>query len=37
MDELKDYSGDYIPNLKLQDFSKDCLVSLYNATGKLYL
>ncbi len=37
MGELKDYSGDYVPNLKLEDLSKDCLVSLFNAAGKLYL
>ncbi len=37
MKELKDYSGDFVPNLKLEDLSKECLVSLYNAAGKLYL
>ena len=37
MKELEHYSRDYIPNLKLQDSSKDCLGSLYNAAGKLYL
>jgi len=35
--ELKDYSGEYVPNLKLEDLSKECLVSLFNAAGKLYL
>jgi len=37
MKELKDYSGEYVPNLKLEDLSKECLVRLFNAAGKLYL
>jgi hypothetical protein len=35
--ELPDYSGDFDPDLKLQDFSKDALIRLLVATGKLYV
>jgi len=37
MEELKDYSGDFRPDLRLQDFSKDALIRLWVAGGKLYL
>ncbi|MFC2000105.1 DUF6125 family protein [Chloroflexota bacterium] len=37
MDELADYRGDFKPDLKLQDFSKETLVRLFNAAAKLYL
>ena len=36
MKELPDYSGDFDPNLKLQDFSKEALIKLLLAAGKLY-
>ena len=36
MGELNDYSGDFKPDLKLQDFSKDALVRLYGAASRLY-
>ena len=35
MEELKDYSGEFNPNLKLEEFSKDTLVSLWYATCRL--
>jgi hypothetical protein len=34
--DLPDYSGEFDPNLKLKDFSKDALVKLLVAAGKLY-
>ncbi len=34
MEELKDYSGPYIPNLKYEDFSKDVLVKLLRAYSR---
>lgn len=37
MEELKDYSGDFRPDLKLQDFSKDALVRMWLAAAKLYV
>jgi len=37
MAELQDYSGEFNPNLRMQDFSKDALVELWKAGGKLYL
>jgi hypothetical protein len=37
MDELKDYSGPYISNLKLEDFSKETLVKLWQGTSKLFM
>jgi len=37
MGELKDYSGELKSDLKLQDFSKDALVRLWQAAGKLYV
>ncbi len=36
MSDLPDYSGDFNPDLKLQDFSKDALARLLVAAGKLY-
>jgi len=37
MEELQDYSGEFKPDLKLQDFSKDALVRLLKASAKLYV
>jgi hypothetical protein len=37
MRELKDYSGDYKPDLKLEDFSKDFLVKMMIAWGRAYI
>jgi len=37
MKELKDYSGEFSPGLKLEDFSKDALLRLFHTTAKLYL
>jgi len=37
MAELQDYSGEFRPNLKLEEFSKDALLRLWQAGGKLYL
>ena len=37
MAELKDYSGKFDPDLTLVDFSKEALISLLVAAGKLYL
>ncbi len=34
MEELKDYSGPYIPNLKYEDFSKEVLVKLLRAHSR---
>jgi len=34
--DLPDYSGEFDPNLKLKDFSKDALIKLLVAAGKLY-
>ena len=36
MKDLPDYSGEFDPNLKMQDFSKDTLVRLLTTAGKLY-
>jgi hypothetical protein len=36
MKDLPDYSGEFNPNLKLQDFSKEALIKLLVAAGKLY-
>ncbi len=35
--DLADYSGDFNPNLKLEDFSKEALIKLLVAAGKLYV
>ncbi len=37
MEELKDYSGDFLPNVRFQDFSKDALASLLTAYSELDL
>jgi len=37
MDELQDYSGDFRPHLKMEDFSKEALIRLWQLGGKLYL
>ena len=37
MRDLKDYSGEFIPDLKLQDFSKDALVNLVDAASRDYI
>jgi hypothetical protein len=34
--DLRDYSGDFDPQLNLRDFSKDALISLLVAASKLY-
>ena len=37
MEELRDYSGKFRPDLKLTDFSKDLLARAWVETGNLYL
>jgi len=37
MKELEDYSGDYIPDLKLSDFSPQTLDKIVTLQGKVYL
>ena len=37
MEEMNDYSGPFKPDLRLQDFSKDALVRLWECGGKMYL
>jgi len=37
MEELRDYSGDFEPHLKMEDFSKDALVRMWLAAGRMYL
>lgn len=37
MAELKDYSGEFDPNLKLTDFSKEALIKLLISASKAYL
>ncbi len=37
MGELKDYSGHFKPDLKMEDFSSGSLVQLWHAAGKLYV
>ncbi len=37
MDELKDYSGEFDPNLTLRDFSKEALIKLLVSASKAYL
>ena len=34
---MEDYSGKLRPGLKMQDFSKDALIRLWQASGKLYV
>ncbi|TET80022.1 hypothetical protein E3J38_06410, partial [candidate division TA06 bacterium] len=36
MAELKDYNGEFRPNLKLTDFDKDVLVRLWHASARNY-
>ncbi len=36
MKELNDYSGEFQPNLKLSDFSKEALIQLIRAAAKCY-
>jgi hypothetical protein len=35
--ELQDYSGEFKPDLKMTDFSKDALIRLWNVGGKLMI
>ncbi len=37
MEGLKDYSGEFRQELKLEDFSREALVRLWQAAGKLYV
>jgi len=37
MKDLDDYSGEFDPDLRLQDFSKDALIRLWEAGGRLYV
>jgi len=37
MEELQDYSGEFIRNLRRQDFSKDALVNAWLTAAKLYI
>jgi hypothetical protein len=37
MEELQDYSGEFSPDLRMQDFSKDALVGLWKACGQYAL
>ena len=37
MNELEDYSGDFIPDLKLTDFSTQMLARIVALQGKVYL
>ncbi len=37
MSRLRDYSGQFNPNLKLEDFSKEVLVKLIKMYGRLYM
>ena len=37
MKELQDYSGDFRPDLKMEDFSKDALVRSWYAASKMYI
>ena len=37
MAEVKDYSGEFNPNLRLTDFSKEALIKLLISTSKAYL
>ena len=36
MEELKDYSGEFKPNLKMEEFSKEALIKLWHASGNMY-
>jgi len=37
MGEMEDYSGEFRPDISLQDFSKEALERLWRATNKLYV
>ncbi|NQT47707.1 MAG: hypothetical protein HQ578_01885, partial [Chloroflexi bacterium] len=37
MEEMQDYSGPLRPDLKMEEFSKEALVRLWQAAGKLYV
>jgi len=37
MEELKDYSGGFKPDLRLQDFPKDRLVELWHTACRLFV
>jgi len=37
MEEMHDYSGEFRPDLKLSDFSKEALMRLWETGGKLYI
>ena len=37
MEEMKDYSGKFNPNLNYTEFSKDALVQMWREAGKLYI
>lgn len=37
MAELKDYSGEFVPNQKVENFSKECLVKLMNQWSAGYI
>ena len=37
MEEMQDYAGEFRPNLSMEDFSKQALVRLWQAAGKLYV
>ena len=37
MKELRDYSGDYVPDLRLTDFSSETLDEILKLHGKIYL
>ncbi len=37
MGELKDYSGEFKPDLRLEDFSADTLVRAWETTSRLYI
>lgn len=36
MEELRDYGGPFRPDLELQDFSKEALIKLIRAAGRIY-
>lgn len=37
MEEMNGYGGDFNPNVKMQDFSKDALIRIWKAAGKMYI
>ena len=36
MEELKDYSGEFNPDLGMEEFSKEALIKLWHASGNMY-